>query len=156
MTEIALQNPRRYRSLERSSLRDWLDGVLGDLAPEADSFGVRFVDDSEMQRLNRQFRGHDYPTDVLSFGVCSTVVADRDLVDSRSPLGEPGGDFGLQAKPVASQAKAGKNVGSHCLVASLHVGQIQVVGHVRQTREQAIPKCVPEEENSTLLASSEP
>ena len=67
MTEIAMQNPRRYRSLEPASLRDWLDDVLGDLAPAADSFGVRFVNDSEMQRLNRRFRGRDYPTDVLSF-----------------------------------------------------------------------------------------
>lgn len=67
MTEIALQNPRRYRSLEPTDLRVWLDKVLGDVAPAADSFGVRFVDDSEMQRLNQQFRGRDYATDVLSF-----------------------------------------------------------------------------------------
>lgn len=67
MTEIAMQNPRRYRSLEPASLRDWLDDVLGDLAPAADSFGVRFVNDSEMQRLNRQYRGRDKTTDVLSF-----------------------------------------------------------------------------------------
>lgn len=67
MTEIALQNPRRYRSLEPASLRGWLSGLLGELVPAADSFGVRFVDDAEMQRLNRQFRGRDYPTDVLSF-----------------------------------------------------------------------------------------
>jgi probable rRNA maturation factor len=67
MIEIAMQNPRRYRSLEPASLRGWLDSLLGDLAPAADSFGVRFVDDSEMRRLNRRFRGRDYPTDVLSF-----------------------------------------------------------------------------------------
>jgi len=67
MTEISMQNPRRYRSLQPACLRDWLGGVLGDLAPAADSFGVRFVDDTEMQGLNRRYRGRDYPTDVLSF-----------------------------------------------------------------------------------------
>jgi rRNA maturation RNase YbeY len=41
--------------------------VLDDLAPAADSFGVRFVDDAEMQGLNRRYRGRDHPTDVLSF-----------------------------------------------------------------------------------------
>ena len=66
-TEIALQNPRRYRSLEPRRLRGWLDDVLEDLAPSAVSFGVRFVDDAEMRRLNREFRGQDYSTDVLSF-----------------------------------------------------------------------------------------
>ena len=67
MTEIALQNPRRYRSLGSTDLQKWLGEVLADLAPEADSFGVRFVDDEEMRALNRDFRGLDRPTDVLSF-----------------------------------------------------------------------------------------
>ena len=67
MIEIALQNPRRYRSLERSRLRSWLAGLLDDLVPQAQSFGVRFVNDSDMQQLNRDFRGKDVPTDVLSF-----------------------------------------------------------------------------------------
>ena len=53
MTEIAMQNPRRYRSLETPRLRGWLDDVLRQLAPAVDSFGVRFVNDSEMQGLNR-------------------------------------------------------------------------------------------------------
>lgn len=67
MIEIALQNPRRYRSLDPPDLRRWLARVLDDLAPDADSFGVRFVNDAEMQRLNLQYRGHDSTTDVLSF-----------------------------------------------------------------------------------------
>ena len=37
------------------------------LAPEAESLGVRFVGDREMRRVNRQFRGMDKTTDVLSF-----------------------------------------------------------------------------------------
>jgi probable rRNA maturation factor len=67
MIEITVQNPRRYRSLEPSELQSWLVGLLDDLVPHAQSFGVRFVNDSEMQRLNRDFRGKDVPTDILSF-----------------------------------------------------------------------------------------
>ena len=37
--EIALQNPRRYRSLEPGGLLGWLHEVLGDVAPEARRFG---------------------------------------------------------------------------------------------------------------------
>lgn len=66
-TEIVLQNPRRYRSLEPRRLRGWLSGLLGEVAPQAVSFGVRFVDDGEMCSLNRHFRARDRPTDVLSF-----------------------------------------------------------------------------------------
>ena len=40
---------------------------MGQLAPQADSFAVRFTSDREVRRLNRDFRGKDRPTDVLSF-----------------------------------------------------------------------------------------
>jgi len=65
--EIVLQNPRRYRSLEPESLRSWLADLIRKEAPEVESFGVRFVNDAEMQVMNRQYRDRDYPTDVLSF-----------------------------------------------------------------------------------------
>jgi probable rRNA maturation factor len=31
------------------------------------AFGCLIADDKELRRLNREFRGYDYPTDVLSF-----------------------------------------------------------------------------------------
>lgn len=65
--EIVIQNPRRYRSLESDRLRRWLSALIGEVAPAAESFGVKFVNDMEMQELNGQYRGRDYPTDVLSF-----------------------------------------------------------------------------------------
>lgn len=67
MSEIVVQNPRRYQSLERADLQAWLVLLVADLAPETTSLGVRLVDDEEMRQLNRRFRGRDAPTDVLSF-----------------------------------------------------------------------------------------
>jgi probable rRNA maturation factor len=40
---------------------------LREIAPDADSFAVSFVDDVEMRELNRSFRGRNASTDVLSF-----------------------------------------------------------------------------------------
>ena len=34
---------------------------------------VSFIGDEEMKKLNKQFRGKDYPTDVLSFGINDDV-----------------------------------------------------------------------------------
>jgi probable rRNA maturation factor len=65
--EIALQNPNRYPEAQARRLRPWLERLLGDLAPEAESLGVRFAGDRELRRVNRQYRGKDQPTDVLSF-----------------------------------------------------------------------------------------
>lgn len=65
--EIVLQNPCGYPEGEEEGLPAWLSELLAELAPEAASLGVRFTSDREMRRLNRTYRGKDYPTDVLSF-----------------------------------------------------------------------------------------
>jgi probable rRNA maturation factor len=65
--EIVLLNPNRYPEAAARRLRPWLAALLAALAPEAGSLGVRFTGDREMRRVNRQFRGKDQPTDVLSF-----------------------------------------------------------------------------------------
>ena len=65
--DLSLDNPCRYAEVRRRRLRPWLTELLGELAPEAASFAVRFTSDREMRRLNRDFRGKDKATDVLSF-----------------------------------------------------------------------------------------
>jgi probable rRNA maturation factor len=65
--EIALQNPNRYPDVRARRLRPWLERLLDALAPQARSLGVRFCGDREMRRTNRQYRGLDKTTDVLSF-----------------------------------------------------------------------------------------
>ena len=65
--DIALQNPNRYPDVRARRLRPWLERLLAALAPRAQSLGVRFCGDREMRRVNRQYRGLDTTTDVLSF-----------------------------------------------------------------------------------------
>ena len=87
--EIAWLNPNRYGDAAARSLRPWLDALLravsarrprvagGPLRPREPleslekrpirSCGVRFAGDRAMRRLNREFRGIDSTTDVLSF-----------------------------------------------------------------------------------------
>ena len=65
--EIALQNPNRYPEAQARRLRPWLERLLDELAPQAESLGARFAGDRELRRVNRQYRGKDKPTDVLSF-----------------------------------------------------------------------------------------
>lgn len=76
--DLALDNPCGYAEVRRRELRPWLVALLGELAPEAGSFAVRFTSDREMRRLNRDFRGKDKATDVLSFPGESAVVAPND------------------------------------------------------------------------------
>ena len=76
--DLSLDNPCGYAEVRRRQLRPWLLALLGELAPEATSFAVRFTSDREMRRLNRDFRGKDKATDVLSFPGENTVVRSDD------------------------------------------------------------------------------
>ncbi len=64
---VFLDNPSRFREVRPRALRAWLGRVVAALEPEARSFAVRFCGDATIRRLNREFRGKDQPTDVLSF-----------------------------------------------------------------------------------------
>jgi probable rRNA maturation factor len=67
MTEIVLLNPNHYPEAGTRRLRPWLVSLVAALAPEAEGLGARFVGDRAMRLTNRQFRGKDKTTDVLSF-----------------------------------------------------------------------------------------
>jgi probable rRNA maturation factor len=69
--DISLQNPNRYPEVRARRLRPWLERLLDELVPgkgaPGKSLGVRFCGDREIRRTNRQYRGLDKTTDVLSF-----------------------------------------------------------------------------------------
>jgi probable rRNA maturation factor len=67
MADIILQNPNRYPEAQARLLRPWLTRLVAELAPAADSLGVRFSGDRALRAANRAFRGKDASTDVLSF-----------------------------------------------------------------------------------------
>lgn len=65
--EIVLQNPNRYPEAQARRLRPWLERLVSEVAPQAQSLGARFASDREVRRANRTWRGKDKATDVLSF-----------------------------------------------------------------------------------------
>ena len=62
-----MQNPCRYAEAGARRHRPWLTPLVADLAPDAESFVIRFVSDREMRRLNITYRQKPATTDVLSF-----------------------------------------------------------------------------------------
>ena len=60
----------------RSTLLRWIKAAI-----ERDSrLTLRFVGTSEGRRLNREYRGKDYPTDVLTFGYAVGPAVHADIV----------------------------------------------------------------------------
>jgi probable rRNA maturation factor len=121
--EVVLQNPCGYPEGEDAELLPWLRGLLAELAPRAASFGVRLTSDREMRRLNRSFRGKDYPTDVLSFP------------GEPTPDGDHVGDVVI-ALPVARRqaAEAGHGTARELRVLLLH-GVLHCLGHDHESDE---------------------
>jgi probable rRNA maturation factor len=100
------------------TLRKWAAAVL----PADAQVTVRFVAEAEGRRLNREWRGKDYATNVLSFPY------------SRRPLE---GDLVICAPVVAREAKAqGKRVEAHHAHLLIH-GCLHLMGMDHEEDAQA-------------------
>lgn len=74
---LTLQAHDRFEGLPaRATLRRWMRATLDRSA----ELTLRFVDAREGRRLNREFRGRDYATDVLTFSYALGPVARADIV----------------------------------------------------------------------------
>ncbi len=74
---LSVQGHNRFARLPaRATLARWISAALDRDA----EIVLRFVDAREGRRLNREFRGKDYATDVLTFGYSQAPVVQADLV----------------------------------------------------------------------------
>lgn len=89
-SEISLVFNAVPRGLRRRQLHSFA-AALRDQVTAGRGFACRVTDDEELRRLNREFRGCDYPTDVLSF-------------PSGLPSG-PLGDIAISSGRAADQAR---------------------------------------------------
>lgn len=86
---------------QQQDIQTWLDAVLDEVQLPQGEVTVRIVDETESRELNHQYRGKDYPTNVLSFPfeappgveldllgdlvICAPVVA-REAAEQHKPL----------------------------------------------------------------------
>jgi probable rRNA maturation factor len=60
-------NRQRKHAINAARLRKFLSTLIAELGAENRAFSVVFVTDGTIRRYNRDYRGFDKPTDVLSF-----------------------------------------------------------------------------------------
>ncbi|MBP7586595.1 MAG: rRNA maturation RNase YbeY [Thermoanaerobaculia bacterium] len=95
--------------------------LVAELAPEADSVGIRFAGDATVRRLNREFRGKDKATDVLSFP------------GEESPEGRHLGDIVISIPTAERQARErGATLEEEVKLLLLH-GVLHCLGHDHET-----------------------
>jgi len=74
---VQYPDPRLQATLTRPKLRRWVKAAL--FAPA--ELTLRFVDAKEGRELNRDFRGKDYATNVLTFAYSEDEAAETTLAD---------------------------------------------------------------------------
>lgn len=67
MPKVSIASPQELVPLNRAGLREIVRTVLSGEQISDFEISLAFVDNATIHRLNKQFLGHDEPTDVLSF-----------------------------------------------------------------------------------------
>ena len=98
--------------------------VAAKFAPAEGTVSLLLTEDSVLQKLNRDFRGKDKPTDVLSF---PALDIDRPL------LGDIAVAYGTATRDAALQ---GKTLSDHLTHLLIH-GYLHLLGHDHQTPAEA-------------------
>lgn len=84
--QIDLQKRVRSWAPRRADIASWADEALGRRAANRE-VAVRLVGRAEIRKLNAQYRGKDYATNVLSFPALPAAIAPKSS-DAAQPLGD--------------------------------------------------------------------
>jgi probable rRNA maturation factor len=105
----------------RNEIGRWVVAVIATLAPAARSLGVKLCGDRAMRTLNREHRGKDKTTDVLSFP------------GGETPEGYHLGDIVISLPQAQRQAEAaGHSLARELRVLLLH-GTLHCLGYDHET-----------------------
>lgn len=156
---INLENAQEKIALADAVLERLQEGLnsvarLNDLG-EAAEVDVTIVDDEEIHTLNREYRGMDKPTDVLSFAL------DEDMDDSDEPelVGGPEehlfGDIIISAETALRQAEEyGHGLEREMTYLAVH-GMFHLLGYDHMTEAEKAEMRAKEEEALRAINLSE-
>ncbi|HYR76245.1 MAG TPA: rRNA maturation RNase YbeY [Pyrinomonadaceae bacterium] len=122
---IEVINRQRRRKIIAKQWRDFGEQSLRAIGKSEQSATIVFVADEAIKKLNRQFRGKNYATDVLSF----TSEAEAFEVDQQKHLGE----VVISVQRAAAQARDnGLSFSNEVKQLILH-GLLHLSGHDHET-----------------------
>src|SRR5215469_15565055 len=73
--EIEISDTQDHMRVDTESLRDLAARVLDLQGHKRASISIALVDNDTIQRINRAYLGHDWPTDVITFPFCESAEA---------------------------------------------------------------------------------
>ena len=135
------------RSLRRASIERFAK-ILQKEVVKNRPFDILITGDAELRRLNRDFRGKDYPTDVLSFPAVLPSEPRRLQSEPRRPPSEPRplgsgpflGDIAISLARARAQAREFHHaIEQEIQILMLH-GVLHLSGHDHETDSGAMAR----------------
>jgi len=122
---VVIQNPINNVSINESTLIDTLQQVITDLGKSESELLIRIVDKTEIQNLNKTYRGKDQPTNVLSFPSDLPIEIDEAIL----------GDVVICADVVSEEAKIQNKTFEHHLTHMAVHGTLHLLGfdHIEES-----------------------
>lgn len=119
--EILLRNAQRKIKIDRLPLLKLIEKALAELALPDSEISIMLVNDDRIRKLNKEYRGKDQATDVLSF------PQDE---DAKSDTGGPLlGDIVISIETALRQAKEHRlSLDEEALLLIIH-GTLHLLGH---------------------------
>ena len=72
----------RLPKIKRREVTAWIRRVAAQWGTRVGEIGYLFCDDEKILQVNREYLGHDYYTDIITFDYCEGDVLNGDLVIS--------------------------------------------------------------------------
>jgi probable rRNA maturation factor len=121
---VQFADDRLAESITRPNIRRWVKAAQ--LAPA--EFTIRFVDAHEGQQLNHDYRGKDYPTNVLTFSYNDSADENDDIVRA---------DIVLCTDVLLSEAKEQQRLVEHHVAHLIVHGVLHAQGYDHESDEEA-------------------
>ena len=72
----------KFPNIKRRETTAWIRRVASTYKRKVGEIGYLFCDDEHILQVNREYLGHDYYTDIITFDYCEDDVLNGDLVIS--------------------------------------------------------------------------
>lgn len=97
MIQVDLTNEQSEVAIDASRLRGAIEMVCRDAGQSAAVISLAVVDNPTIHAINRQYLGHDYPTDVLSFVLEEGPPLEGEIVVSAQQAAATADDYRWEA-----------------------------------------------------------
>ena len=128
---ITIKNTQKNIKINNTLIRKLIKKILQEIGYPDFDIGLWFTTNKTIQKYNKNYRGIDKPTDILSFPYHATITPEK-ILNARTPEDKNLGDLIISAEFVKKGAlELHKNFTEHLDTILIH-GICHLIGHTHE------------------------